>query len=205
MGEDDFSFALHELGMGQVDCLLMHWPGAFGSLDTKEANARKRREIWSTFESFAAANRARSIGVSNFTVEHLESLRIGEEGGCTVVPHVNQIEMHPYCQQKELAAYCRDKGITVVGYAPFGSGALGLLQDETLRDIATKHNKDVGQVILRWGVQLGYAMLPKSSSEKRMRSNLDVFNFELTPDDMAAIAKLDRNVRSCADPGALVG
>jgi|EP01033_Poteriospumella_lacustris_P009367 diketogulonate reductase-like aldo/keto reductase len=187
----DFERSLNELNLGYVDLLLVHWPGLQGWTD-KESGDRLRAQVWEVFEEIYASGRARAIGVSNFLVRHLEPLL----ATCKVAPHVNQIELHPYRTQAALVDFCKARGIAVQGWSPFGNGAIGLFQDPVLQRLAAKYGKDVGQIILRWLVQQGIATLPKSSSESRMRSNLDVFDFVLEDGDVAEISALDKD-HSC--------
>jgi len=200
--EDDMMRTLDDLGVGYVDLLLVHWPGPFGNEDAAFAR-RTRQTIWEKYVSLHEKGAARAIGVSNFTMQHLEQL-IEDVPGTR--PMVNQLEVHPYCRDPRLEAFCRDHDIVVTAYAPFASGAFGLLKDPVLLKIAAKHDVGVGQAILRWHLQQGRTVLPKSSSLKRMRSNLDLFSFELDAEDMAAIDALGSGEaqRTCADPAAVL-
>ena len=200
--EDDMMRTLEDLGVGYVDLLLVHWPGPFGNEDPAFAR-RARREIWEKYAAFYEKGAARAIGVSNFTSDHIRQLMEDVPG---VTPMVNQIEVHPYCRDAELEAFCQEKDIAVTAYAPFASGALGLLQDPVLVRIAGKHGVGVGPVILRWHLQQGRTVLPKSSSQERMRQNLDLFSFALDAEDMAAINALgaDEVRRTCPDPGTVL-
>lgn len=187
----DFEHSLDEMGLGYVDLLLMHWPGAFGSKDA-ELNRRLRKECWESMEEILKSGKARAIGVSNFQKHHLETLI----ADTTVVPMVNQIEISPYITNADLQAFCREKGIVLQAWAPLGSGATGVLKDPVIAEIAEAQGKSVGQVILRWLVQQGICVLPKSSNEKRMRENLEVFDFELSPEQMQRLGSLNRNLSS---------
>jgi diketogulonate reductase-like aldo/keto reductase len=182
----DLEVCLDELSVGYVDLLLMHWPGAFESKDVA-LNRRLRLECWRAFETIYASGRARAIGVSNFLVPHLDAL-LAE---ASVAPMVNQIEVSPYLTQADLVQYCQQHQIAVVAWGPFGSGVTGVLADPVVERIAAAHNKNGGQVILRWLLQLGVGALPKSTNEARMRSNLDVFDFALTDDEVAALSALN--------------
>lgn len=166
-------------------------PGEFNSTD--EALGRERRkQCWEAFEEIYASGRARAIGVSNFQVCHLTTLL----QDATVKPMVNQIELSPYMQQQQLVKYCHQNDIHPVAWAPFGSGQTGVLQDSLITALAVKYKKNVGQIILRWLIQQQISVLPKSSSESRMRSNLEVFDFSLTAEEMESVRGLDRNVTS---------
>lgn len=199
-----FDQSLLELGVGYVDLLLMHWPGAFDATDGVRARAA-RKALWTVFERALEKKQARAIGVCNFSIRHLKELI---EDGVKVEPMVNQIEVHPYCFDKDLIDFCTAHGIVVEAYAPFASGAFGLLKDEVISTIAAKHKRGTGQVILRWLFQKGIAVLPKSSSEARMKENQSIFDFELTPEDVVAMDRLHPAgtpaKRSCPDPAAIL-
>lgn len=199
---DDLMRTLEDLHLGYVDLLLMHWPGPFANTDP--AFARKtRRVIWETFLSFREKGAARAIGVSNFTAAHLQDLMEDLPG---TEPAVNQVEVHPYCRDPRLEAFCAEHGVVVTAYAPFASGAFGLLQDPALVSIAEAHGVGVGQVVLRWHLQSGRTVLPKSSNPKRMRQNLDLFDFALTNEEVAAIDALGTGEprRTCPDPATVL-
>lgn len=199
---DDFARTLDELHLGYVDLLLVHWPGPFANQDVELAR-RARKTIWETFLEFQERGAARALGVSNFSVEHLQQL---QEDCPEHLPTVNQIEVHPYCRDPELETYCRERGIVITAYAPFASGAFGLLQDPVLVEIAKAHRVNVGQVVLRWHLQSGRAALPKTSKPSRMRQNQDLFGFALSDEQLAAIDALGAGEprRTCPDPRAIV-
>lgn len=187
----DFERSLGELSFGYVDLLLMHWPGEFDTTD--EALGRERRkQCWEAFEEIYARGQARAIGVSNFQVKHLATLL----EDATVPPMVNQIEINPYIRQTEASQYCKNHGIHLVAWAPFGSGATGVLKDPIIMELAEKYRKNSGQIILRWLVQQDISVLPKSSNETRMKSNLEIYDFSLTSDEIETINALDRNISS---------
>ena len=174
-----FDETLAALGFDYVDLFLIHWPlptlydGDFVS-------------TWQTLEEFKADGRARSIGVSNFQVAHLE--RLAAETG--TVPAVNQIELHPYFQNREVAAYGREHGIATEAWAPIAQGKV--LEDPTLTEIAGRAGKSVAQVVLRWHIQRGNIVFPKSVTPERIRENFELFDFELEPADLETIDALDR-------------
>ncbi len=178
--------SLSRLGLDYLDLYLIHWPmpsrGAY--LDT-----------WRALEDLKRDGRVRAIGVSNFTVETLS--RIIEEAD--VVPAVNQIELHPYFQQDGLRAFHRDHGIRTEAWAPLGQGH-GLLDDPALDRIGRSHGRTPAQVVLRWHLQIGNVVIPKSVTPSRIAENIDVFGFELSPDDMKAIGELDQGTRFGPDP-----
>jgi diketogulonate reductase-like aldo/keto reductase len=203
---DDMVDTLDDLGLGYVDLLLMHWPGGFGENTGGDPDfpRRARAIIWRTFCELAEKGAARAIGVSNFTIGHLRQL-MEDVPAPEHRPAVNQVEIHPYCRDPDLEAFCREQGIVVTAYAPFASGAFGLLQDQTLSEIAGRHGKTVGQVVLRWHVQSGRTALPKTSKAKRMAENLDIYDFALTDGEMRAIDALGAGEprRTCPDPASV--
>ena len=170
--------SLRRLGFDYVDLFLIHWP---------RPQEGRYVETWTALEKLKADGKARSIGVSNFTVEHLE--RLAERTG--TVPAVNQIELHPQFPQAALRAYHAEHGIATEAWSPIGQGK-GLLDDPVLTGLAQKYGKSPAQVVLRWHVQLGNIVFPKSMHAERMRENIDVFDFELAGDDMQEISALDR-------------
>jgi 2,5-diketo-D-gluconate reductase A len=171
--------ALDRMQLDYVDLLLMHWPlpgrGLFVS-------------TWHTFEKLHSDGRARAIGVSNFTNAHLDTL-LAE---ASIVPAVNQIQINPFVQRAEQVAYAAKHGIVVESYSPLGGGGARVLDAPELGPIAEAHGKSVGQVVLRWQVQRGLVPLPRSTKAERIAENADVFDFELSDDEMAVIAGLER-------------
>jgi 2,5-diketo-D-gluconate reductase A len=185
--EGAFERSLQALDLGYIDLYLIHWP-----------MPRNDRYVdaWRTFDTFRADGRARSIGVSNFHIPHLE--RIIEETGVT--PAVNQVELHPTFQQRELRAFHDAHGIATEAWAPLGQGRYDIFNLPPMQAAAAAHGVTPAQVVLRWHIQTGIIALPKSSSRHRMQENLDIAGFELTADEMAAIDALDENRRLAADP-----
>ncbi|MGW4031451.1 aldo/keto reductase [Streptomyces sp. NPDC004838] len=181
-----FDASLERLGLDYVDLYLIHWPmpskGSF--VDTYRA-----------FETILADGRAKAIGVSNFLPEHLERL-IAET---SVVPAVNQIELHPLLQQSELRAFHAEHGIATEAWSPLGQGK-SLLDAPTVIAVARKHERTPAQVVLRWHLQMGNVAIPKSVTPSRIRENIAVFDFELDADDLAAFAALDEGKRLGPDP-----
>jgi len=170
--------SLQRLGTDHVDLYLIHWPrpGDDRYVDT-----------WRGFEKALSEGKTRSIGVSNFTVEHLQRLAKETE----TVPAVNQVELHPRFGQADLRSYHAEHGIATEAWSPIGQGK-GLLDDQVLVGLAQKYGKSPAQLVLRWHVQLGNIVFPKSMHAERMRENIDVFDFELAGDDMQEISALDR-------------
>jgi 2,5-diketo-D-gluconate reductase A len=178
--------SLQRLGLDYVDLYLIHWP---------RPHADRYVETWRAFEKILSDGRARSIGVSNFQVPHLE--RLAAETG--TVPAVNQIELHPLLPQQELRDYHREHGIATEAWSPIGQGG-DLLRDERLVSLGEKYGKSPAQIVLRWHIQLGNIVFPKSATPARIRENIEVFDFELGDDDMATIAELDSGTRLGPDP-----
>jgi 2,5-diketo-D-gluconate reductase A len=180
-----FDKSLERLGTDHVDLYLIHWP-----MPTED----RYLDTWRAFEQIHAEGRARSIGVSNFRVEDLERLRAEAEE----LPTVNQIELHPSLQQAELRAWHAEHDVATESWSPLAQGAL--LDDDTIVTIAAHHEKTPAQAILRWHLQLGNVVIPKSVTPERIRENIEIFDFELSEDDMAAIARLDAGRRTGPDP-----
>jgi diketogulonate reductase-like aldo/keto reductase len=182
--------SLRRLGLEYVDLYLIHWPTPARDLYV---------ETWKELEKLQSEGLVRSIGVSNFRIEDLERLR----KETSVVPAVNQIELHPNFPQLELREYCRNNGIQVESWSPIGGSKGSLLTSGALADIAQVHGKSPAQVVIRWHIQHGLVVIPKSVHADRIRENLGVFDFELTPEDMAAIDALDTGTRSGPDPATM--
>jgi 2,5-diketo-D-gluconate reductase A len=181
-----FDVSLTKLGLDYVDLYLIHWPLA--SLD-------RYMDTWRAFEKLYADGRIRAIGVSNFRPAHLR--RLFDEG--SVVPAVNQIELHPNLQQAELRAFHAEHGIATEAWSPLGQGK-ELLSDPVVTGLATLYAKSPAQILLRWHLQLGNVVIPKSVTPSRIKENIDVFGFELTAEDLAALAALDNGTRLGPDP-----
>jgi len=180
-----FETSLKELGLEYIDLYLIHWP------------ATSRRNLsWRAMVDLYKEGLVRSIGVSNYTVRHLNELSKNTEQ----IPMVNQVEFHPflYEQQKDLLNYCYDNKILVEAYSPLSRGTK--LQDEVVDKIAQKYNVKPTQVLLRWCIQHGTVPLPRSSNINHIRDNFDVFSFELGPEDMATLNGISDGVRVTWDP-----
>lgn len=184
-----FDESLARLGLDHVDLYLIHWP--VPSLD-------RYVETWRALVRLREEGRATSIGVSNFTEIHLA--RLVEETGVT--PAVNQVELHPLLAQPGLRAFHAEHGIVTEAWAPLARGG-ALLEHTVLTEIAKRHGRTPAQVVLRWHVQLGTVAIPKTVTPERVRANLDVFDFELTDGDLAAIRTLDAESRTGQHPDAV--
>ena len=183
-----FDASLARLGLDHVDLYLVHWPTPARDL---------YRESWRAIEKLAADGRIRAAGVSNFQPAHLH--RLLEDSA--LVPAVNQIELHPGLQQRELRSLHAESGIVTEAWSPLAQGAV--LGESTLTEIAERHGRSPAQVVLRWHLQLGNVVIPKSVTPARIRENIDVFDFALGDEEMSAIAALDRGLRTGPDPDTL--
>ncbi|MFG3115993.1 aldo/keto reductase [Streptomyces sp. NPDC048197] len=181
-----FDASLTKLGLAYVDLYLIHWPVPSKGIYI---------ETYKALEKILADGRAKAIGVSNFLPEHLQRL-LGET---SVVPAVNQIELHPHLQQEEARAFHARHGIATEAWSPLGQGR-GLLDDPTIGRIAAKHGRTPAQVVLRWHLQIGNVVIPKSVTPSRIVENIDVFGFVLDGDDFAALAGLETGSRLGPDP-----
>jgi 2,5-diketo-D-gluconate reductase A len=181
--------SLERLGSDYMDLYLIHWP-----VPTED----RYLDTWRAFEQIHREGRARTIGVSNFRVEDLERLKAEAE----LLPTVNQIELHPKLQQAELRAWHEDNGVATEAWSPLAQGAL--LDDATIEGIAAEHERTPAQAILRWHIQLGNVVIPKSVTPRRIRENFELFDFELSEEEMAAIGRLDSGERIGPDPATFV-
>lgn len=186
-----FDASLDKLGLDHVDLYLIHWP-----MPAKDTYV----DTFKAFEKIYADGRARAIGVSNFLPEHLERLL----DATSVIPAVNQIELHPQLQQRASRAFHEEQGIATEAWSPLGQGK-GLLEVPAIVAIAQKHGRTPAQVVLRWHIQTGNVVIPKSVTPSRIKENLDVFGFELDTEDMAAISALNEDRRLGSDPAEFNG
>ncbi|QEE61987.1 aldo/keto reductase [Salinibacterium sp. dk2585] len=182
--------SLEKLGLDRVDLYLIHWPAPANDLYV---------EAWHALEQFQAEGLTSSIGVSNFLVPHLERLLDASD----TVPAVNQIEVHPAYQQPGVQAFCRDKGIAIEAWAPLGQGKYPLFEESAVANAAEAHGKTPAQVVIRWHLQRGHIVFPKSNRAERMAENFDVTDFELTPGEVAAITALERDGRVGSHPDSV--
>lgn len=178
-----FEKSLKKLGLDYLDLYLIHWPveGKF-------------KDAWRALETLYKEGRVKAIGVSNFHIHHLEELLKDAE----IKPMVDQVEYHPFLTQKDLHEFCKSQGIQLEAWSPLMQGEL--LEEPLLVEIASKHEKTVAQVILRWDLQNGVVTIPKSTKEFRIIQNSQIFDFELTDDDMERISTLNENRRVGPDP-----
>lgn len=172
-----FARSLTKLGLDYVDLYLLHWP-----------EPAYRQEAWKALESILKEGKARSIGVSNYYIHHLDELISGAD----IIPAVNQVEFTPYLYLKELKDYCNDKGIALEAYSPLTRGKK--LTDPKLLNIAKKYNKSSSQILIRWGLQHNIVEIPKSSKEVHIIENSKIFDFTISEEDMATLDKLNENL-----------
>ncbi|MDU7575323.1 MAG: glyoxal/methylglyoxal reductase [Bacillus subtilis] len=182
-----FEKSLERLQLDYLDLYLIHWPGK-----------DKYKDTWRALEKLYKDGKIHAIGVSNFQVHHLEELLKDAE----IKPMVNQVEFHPRLTQKELRDYCKAQGIQLEAWSPLMQGQL--LDNEVLAQIAEKHNKSVAQVILRWDLQHEVVTIPKSIKEHRIIENADIFDFELSQEDMDKIDALNKDERVGPNPDELL-
>lgn len=177
-----FEQSLERLDMDYVDLLLIHWPVK-----------GKYKDTWRALEKIYSDGKARAIGVSNFHIHHLQDLLETSK----LVPMVNQVEYHPLLTQEPLLAFCKSNHIQMTAWSPLMQGNL---DNAVLADIGAKYGKSPAQVVLRWDLQTGVITIPKSTNPGRLKENSEIFDFELSAEDMAAISALNRNQRFGADP-----
>lgn len=178
-----FDESLQKLGLEYLDLYLIHWPVEGKYVDT-----------WRAMEQLYHNGKIRAIGVSNFLIHHLENLIAATD----VVPAINQYEFHPYLQQRSLLEFCRNNDIQVEAWAPIMRGRAGT--EPVLIDLGKKYGKSPEQIILRWDIQQNIITIPKSVHENRIRENAEIFDFELSDEDMSKINALDKNMRLGPDP-----
>lgn len=178
-----YEASLAKLGLEYLDLYLIHWPVQ-----------GKYKETWRALETLYKEGRVKAIGVSNFQIHHLEDVMKDAE----IKPMVNQVELHPYLSQQALLSFCQEQGIQLEAWSPLMQGQL--LDQPVLKQIAVKHSKSVAQVIIRWDLQRGIITIPKSTKEHRIIENVDVFDFQLTEEDMTLINDLNQDQRVGPDP-----
>lgn len=178
-----FEESLEKLQTDYVDMLLLHFPVT-----------GVRKSSWLELERIHAAGKALSIGVSNYTINHLEQMK----KYATAMPAVNQVELHVFLQQPELREYCAQHNIVIEAYSPLAHSKQ--MDNPTIQNIADKHGKSYAQIMLRWCVQLGMIVLPKSVTPERIEQNAQIFDFELDANDLQELEQLDEDLRTCWDP-----
>jgi diketogulonate reductase-like aldo/keto reductase len=178
-----FDDSLERLGMDYLDLYLIHWP-----------KGNKSKDTWKAMERLYKEKKVRAIGVSNFMQHHLEDLLTETE----ITPMVNQMEFHPYLVQQDLIDFCHNKGIQYEAWSPMMQG--NIFDIQLLKELGKKYGKTAAQIVLRWDLQKGVVTIPKSSKKERIISNADIFDFELTHEDVQLLDGLERNQRFGPDP-----
>ena len=168
-----FNKSLNNLQVDYIDLYLIHWPNKLNA------------ETWRAFEHLYETGKVKAIGVCNFKVEHLEELKKTAK----IMPMVNQVEIHPFSTKNNIINYCKDNNIKVVAWSPISRGRV--LSNELMIDLSQKNKKSIVQIVLRWHMQKGVIPIPKSSNENRIKENIDIFDFEISSEDMKAIDSLD--------------
>lgn len=180
-----FHSSLERLHLDYLDLYLIHWPNPRTFIDT-----------WKKMEELYTEGKVRAIGVSNFHEHHLEQLLKHAQ----IIPAVNQVELHPLLSQRKLANYCEALGIKMVAYSPLARMDKKLIQHEVLREIAFRHQKTVPQIILRWNLDLGYAVIPKTENPERLKENFGIFEFQLSEEEIHAINNINEDYRVRHNP-----
>lgn len=174
--------SLKRLGLDYVDLYLIHWP------------VKERNETWKIFGMLKDEGKCRSIGVSNFTIRHLKELMFHS----STLPAVNQVEFNPYLYQKELLEFCNSNGIVLEAYSPLTHNKK--LKDAKLLAIAEAYSKTPAQILIRWCLQRGVVVIPKSVRAERIKENGSVFDFSISEEDMEKLDDFNENLRACWDP-----
>ncbi|MCE9548900.1 aldo/keto reductase [Candidatus Nomurabacteria bacterium] len=185
--------SLERLGLAYVDLYLIHWPTAVGELRSG-VSINKREETWKAMEEIYKSGKAKAIGVSNFMVPHLEEMK----NYAKVMPAVNQFEFHPFLYEEAVLNFCKKNNIAVQAHSPFAD--MKCATNETVKSIASKYAKTPAQVFLRWSLQHGCVPIPKSTHKERMVENINVFDFELSDEDMQTLNGLSENLHVRVDP-----
>ena len=183
--QEAYDVSLQNMGLDYIDLYLVHWP-------VKEMIG----SAWLEMEKIYHSGKVRAVGLSNHLLHHMR----GDLDVATVIPVVNQMELHPYLVQQEIVDYCKEHNIVPEAWSPLGSSKVPLLKDEVLIWIGGKYGKSPAQVVLRWNIQKGVVAIPKSSSKERQAENFDIFDFELTQEEIRQIDQLDKDHRTGAHP-----
>nr|XP_020465816.1 uncharacterized protein LOC109965829 [Monopterus albus]XP_020465817.1 uncharacterized protein LOC109965829 [Monopterus albus]XP_020465818.1 uncharacterized protein LOC109965829 [Monopterus albus]XP_020465819.1 uncharacterized protein LOC109965829 [Monopterus albus]XP_020465820.1 uncharacterized protein LOC109965829 [Monopterus albus] len=186
--------SLSQLDLSYIDLYLIHWPGTQGLVVNDQHNPGNRAQSWAALEELHSQGKLKAIGVSNYTPAHMKQLM----QSCKVPPAVLQVEFHPELCQSELRTVCKEYGVCFQAYTSLGRG--GLLTDPVVMEVAKNCERTPAQVLLRWAVQQGVPVLPKSSSPERIKANSRIFDFMLTDADMERLSALDSGHRYCWDP-----
>jgi glycerol 2-dehydrogenase (NADP+) len=195
---EGLDISLKQLGLDYVDLYLMHWPSPLDPDNTKKLIPNwDFVKTWSEMQKLPATGKVKAIGVSNVGVTYMKKLLNAQT--TTIVPAVNQVELHPYYPCEKLVAYCQEHGVHVTGYSPLGSASLKLLEDEVIQGVSKEVGKSVGQVLLRWGVQHGWDVIPKTATPARMEENLQLDGWMLSEGQMKKLDTLSTCVKVYGD------
>ncbi|XP_068611982.1 glyoxal reductase-like [Brachionichthys hirsutus] len=200
-GERAMEAALHslsQLDLGYIDLYLIHWPGTQGLRESDQRNPGNRAQSWAALEELHAQGKLKAIGVSNYTEAHMRELM----QSCKVRPAVLQEEFHPRMCQKELRSVCEEYGVCFQAHSSLKKGTL--VTDPVVMEVAKKYDRTTSQVLLRWAVQQGVPVIPKSSNPDRVKDNAKIFDFTLSDSDMDRLSALDRGERCCWDPSEVL-
>ncbi|XP_030287283.1 uncharacterized protein LOC115590166 [Sparus aurata] len=200
-GERAMQGALHslaQLDLGYIDLYLIHWPGSQGLLVSDQRNPGNRAQSWAALEELHAEGKLKAIGVSNYTPAHMRELL----QSCRVPPAVLQVEFHPWLCQTELRSVCEEYGVCFQAYSSLGQAEL--VTEPVVMEVAKTYERTPAQVLLRWAVQQGVPVLPKSSNPDRIKDNARIFDFTLSDTDMDRLSALDCGHKFCWDPTEVV-
>lgn len=188
---DAFDLTMEKLGLDYLDLYLIHWPNPVQFRSTWK---KAMQDTWKAFEELYEQGKIRAIGISNFMPHHIEALMETAK----IKPMVNQLKLCPGITQKEVVEYCNENGILVEAYSPFGTGAI--FASEEMKKLSIKYNKTVGQLCLRWCLQNDFVSLPKSANPMRIKDNAQIFDFEISKEDMDIISGLEGSCGEAPDP-----
>ncbi|KAL4447158.1 hypothetical protein ABPG74_014010 [Tetrahymena malaccensis] len=187
---------LKRLKVNYLDCVLIHWPGVSHLDDDDPKNATVRTETWKALIELKKQGIIKHIGVSNFNINHLDHLIANSE----YVPEMNQFEIHPLCHDLKLVKYCQDKGIIVQAYCPLARNHKKVITNKLILELANKYKKTVAQILLRWGFQNNYVIIPKSKTPKYIEENVQILDFQFTQEEMNKLNQLNCNLHVDWDP-----
>lgn len=194
--------SLANLKLDYVNLVLIHWPGTSGLSPSDDKHASNRKESWRALEQLVKENKVKSIGVSNYGVEHLRQLL----GHCVIKPVVNQVEFHPLLTRADLLSFCKSNDIVMQAYSSLGSpkGYETLSSNATIQSIASAKQKTVAQILLKWSLEQSVPVLPKTSKEERLATNFDLFSFKLSQEEVRQLGDLNQNLHFCWNSDSIV-
>lgn len=198
--------SLKRLKLSYLDLVLVHWPGVAKVAPGDPKNKTMRQETWAELENLVSIGKVKSIGVSNYNENHLKDLL----SYCKVKPTVNQVEFHPLCYQKQLLNFCRNNSIYLQAYSSLGSsqskppGWTVLFNNEIVKSLATKYNKTIPQILLRWGLQQDCLLIPKTSRVENLKPNRDIFDFTIEDEDMDKLNSINQDKHFCWNPNDIL-